>query len=383
MDKSSARDYDSFCAMDVHARSIAIATLDSATGEHALGRPSGCPGAADVAEWARGHTSGRTLYAYESGPTKSRLCRDLRAMGLDCGVAAASSLARSSGERLRKTDAGDARALPGDICSPFARVSWSWVPSEEAERARDLRRLWRASVADAAAARQAVASFLLGRGEAWSQRTPSGSLRATWGRAYEGWLAECAASLCPGDAALLADLRERVGARAAYAAGLRGRVLALGAEPRWRPYVDSISCLLGIGPETALLAAAEFDDFSRFRSGGRVGGWLGAVPPGRSSGESSSRGPITKAGPAALLRALVEGTAPIALRRTPEKPLRRGQGPVPEAREVARRGNRRLLARYRALAGAGKAPNKARVAVVAEEACWAWQVGLAVQASLG
>jgi hypothetical protein len=105
-------------------------------------------------------------------------------MGLDCGVAAASSLARSSGERLGKTDAGDARALPGDICSPFARVSRSWVPSEEAERARDLRRLWRASVADAAAARQAVASFPLGRGEAWSQRTPSGSLRATWGRAY-------------------------------------------------------------------------------------------------------------------------------------------------------------------------------------------------------
>ena len=88
MNDYSARDYDSFVAMDVHARSITIATLDTITGETALGRLGGCPGAAEVVSWAGERTSGRTLFAYESGPTKFDLCRGLRELGQDCGVAA-------------------------------------------------------------------------------------------------------------------------------------------------------------------------------------------------------------------------------------------------------------------------------------------------------
>lgn len=382
MDKFSALDYTSFAAMDVHARSITVATLDTSTGEEAMRRLGGCPTASDVVGWVSEHSTGRTLYAYESGPTKFGLCRELRSMGLDCGVAAVSSLARSADERRRKTDSRDAAALLADICSPKSRVSWSWVPSVGAEQARDLCRLWRSAVADAASSKQSVSSFLLGRGMVWDQRTPAGRLRATWGAPYKRWLDGCAGALGDADSALLADLRRRVDERSSYAAELRARVLELGGADAWRPYVDSISCLLGVGPETALLAAAEFDDFSRFASGRRVRSWLGAVPSEHSSGESQSRGRVTKSGPAALLRALVEGSASISLRKTPNKALRRGQEPVPEALRVARKGNRRLIARYNALADAGKAHNKARVAVVSEEACWIWQVGLSVQASL-
>lgn len=382
MNEYNARDYVSFAAMDVHARSITVATLDTATGEAATGRLTGCPGAGDVMEWVGRRTTGRTLYAYESGPTKFDLCRGLRLLGADCGVVAVTTLARSQKQRRQKNDASDARALLSDISGQAREFSWCWVPSEEAEQARDLCRLWRGSVDDLAGARQAVSSFLLGRGLVWDERLPNGNLRSTWTRAYEEWLDESRDGMCAADAALLSSLRERVGDRKAFADGLRARVLELGGSDRWRPYVDSISCLLGIGPETALLAAAEFDDFGRFRSGRRVRNWLGIAPDEHSSGERSRYGRITKGGPSCLRRCIIEGLASMPSRRTPAKPLRKGQDPVAEALRVARAGNRRLFARYNSLVEAGRGHNKAKVATAAEEACWIWRVGLEVMGSL-
>lgn len=382
MNDYSARDYDSFAAMDVHARSITIATLDTVTGETALGRLGGCPGAAEVLGWVGARTTGKTLFAYESGPTKFDLCRGLRELGQDCGVAAVTTLARSQKQRRQKTDAGDARALLNDICSMERGFSWCWVPSAEAEQARDLCRLWRGSVDDLAGARQAVSSFLLGRGAVWDERTPGGSLRATWTRAYGDWLDASAAAMCAADAAILRSLRERVEARRDYADGLRAKVVELGRAERWRPYVDSISCLIGIGPETALLAAAEFDDFARFRSGRRVRNWIGMAPAEHSSGEKGSRGAITKGGPSCLRKCIVEGLSSMPARKTPSKALRKGQAPVGDALRISRKGNRRLFERYNRLVDAGKGANKAKVATASEETCWIWRIGLEVQASL-
>jgi transposase len=188
--------------------------------------------------------------------------------------------------------------------------------------------------------------------------------------------------MCAADAAILSSLRERVESREEYAGRLRERVVGLGREGRWQPYVDSISCLLGIGPETALLAAAEFDDFGRFRSGRRVRNWIGLAPTEHSSGERGAHGGITKGGPSCLRKSIVEGLSSMPARKTPSKPLRKGQEPAPDALRVARKGNRRLFERYNSLVDAGKGANKAKVATAAEEACWIWRVGLEVQASL-
>lgn len=107
-------------------------------------------------------------------------------------------------------------------------------------------------------------------------------------------------------------------------------------KPRWKPYVDAISALKGVEPRGAFLAAAEFGDFSRFASGRKVSCWLGTVPKNNSSGESERHGGITKAGNSRLRRTLVEGN--------------------------------------------GLRACKARMAVVSEQACWIWAIGLAVQA---
>ena len=54
-------------ALDQHARSVALAALDLATGETRGGTLSGCPSAEQVAEWAKWATK-PLRFVYESGP---------------------------------------------------------------------------------------------------------------------------------------------------------------------------------------------------------------------------------------------------------------------------------------------------------------------------
>lgn len=373
--------YRSYVGMDVHARSITLASLDTETGEVCRGRLVGSPGAAEVAAWARERCGGDVLLAYESGPTGFGLARALSAVdGMECGVVAVSTMSRSPRERRMKCDPLDAMAVLREISCPAPTCSFAWVPSLEAERARDLVRAQMSAARDLGAARQRVSSLLLKLGFSWDERSASGRLRPAWTRDHARWMDSL--PLETADRALLERLRAVADQRARDAAGLRGEVLKMASLPRWKPYVDSISMLKGVDSLAALLAAAEFDDFSRFTSGRRVSSWLGCVPSNRSSGETEAHGRVTKGGPAALRRLLVEGLSSIPRWKGPGKGPRRGQEPVPAAARVARAGSARMLTRYEALTAAGKPANKAKVAVVNEEIRWIWRIGLEVQLAL-
>ena len=363
MNEYSARHYQCFAAMDVHARSIAIAALDTSTGEVASTTLRGCPGAAEVMEWVGAHTTGRVLYAYESGPTKYSLCRSIRDLGGDCGIVAVATLPRSVRQEQRKTDPGDARALLMLISAPAHDFSWCYGPSREEEQARDLCRAYRLSADELARAKQRVSSFLLGKDIVWDDRTEAGNLRST---------CTLTLSLYRQD---VEDWRAKVDER-------RRLVLALCQEDRWKPYVDSISQLTSVGPETALLAAAELGDFRRFRSGRRVRSWMGLTPKEHSSGEKGSRGSITKSGPSCLRKCLVEGLSSFPRRKSAIKRTREGQEPVPGTRAEAAKANARLMRRYRALEDGGKSGNKIKVALASELAVWIWHIGVIVAESL-
>ena len=382
MNEYSARHYQSFAAMDVHARSIAIATLDTSTGEVASTTLRGCPGAAEVMEWVGAHTTGRVLYAYESGPTKYSLCRSIRDLGGDCGIVAVATLPRSVRQEQRKTDPGDARALLMLISAPAHDFSWCYVPSREEEQARDLCRAYRLSADELARAKQRVSSFLLGKDIVWNDHTEAGNLRSTWTKRYVTWLNGKAAGLGGADTLTLSLYRQDVEDWRAKVDERRRLVLALCQEDRWKPYVDSISQLTSIGPETALLAAAELGDFRRFRSGRRVRSWMGLTPKEHSSGEKGSRGPITKSGPSCLRKCLVEGLGTFPRRKSAVKRTREGQEPVPGTRAEAAKANARLMRRYRALEDGGKSGNKIKVALASELAVWIWHIGVIVAESL-
>lgn len=181
----------------------------------------------------------------------------------------------------------------------------------------------------------------------------------------------------------LACCRAAVEANEALAASAKQAVADAAEKPRWKPYVDAITALKGIEARTAFLAAAEFGDFSRFKSGRKVSCWLGTVPKNGSSGEKEIHGGITKAGNSRLRRTLVEGNASISLRTGRKKVLPATRIVSPEVKAMADKGNARPIGRYEHLTSDnGMRACKARMAVVSEQARWVWAIGLAVQREL-
>ena len=102
------------------ARPIAVATLDTSTGEVVSGRLPGCPGAAGAMGWVARHTTGRTLCTYESGPTKFDPCRSIRAAGAGCGVAAATKAKLRAFPTMgtERPDGGTGRRGGWSLCRP-------------------------------------------------------------------------------------------------------------------------------------------------------------------------------------------------------------------------------------------------------------------------
>ena len=75
--------YITSIGLDVHARSVSACAFDPFTGEVAQRRVG--TDAGEIAEWILGFESPKAVY--ESGPTGFALCRELRALGVDCVVA--------------------------------------------------------------------------------------------------------------------------------------------------------------------------------------------------------------------------------------------------------------------------------------------------------
>ena len=101
--------YCSTFGMDVHARTTTVKGIDRSTGATATKRFDDVPAPSEIASWMQGEFSGPWYAAYESGCTGFHLCRELRALGIDCDVVAATSIARSDADKKRKNDRRDDR----------------------------------------------------------------------------------------------------------------------------------------------------------------------------------------------------------------------------------------------------------------------------------
>ena len=78
--------------------------------------------------------------------------------------------------------------------------------------------------------------------------------------------------------------------------------------PNWslQPVVAALQALRGVAMVAAIILAAEIGDFRRFANPRQLMAWLGLVPREHSSGASTSRGAITKAGNGRARRLLIE-----------------------------------------------------------------------------
>ncbi len=223
---------------DVHARSVAAAAFNPFTGEGPL-RDFGTD-AAEIAEWALGFEEPRACY--ESGPTGFRMARELRALGLDCAVAAVSRMQRPAADARRKNDRRDAEFIARMLATH--NIVEVPLPDAAAEAARDLDRALDDATADYLRARQRLNMFLIRIGRVWDERNADGTRKKAWTRAHWRWISETRLEGPQRDvlehyvtAARCAESDKRQ---------LERKVVALAGTDRWRPAVEALSCIKGI-----------------------------------------------------------------------------------------------------------------------------------------
>jgi transposase len=356
--------------LDVHARSIAGAAIDTTTGEVLTARLG--PDSAGVLAWlgelSSGH--GSLAVAYEAGPTGYGLARALGAAGHRCVVAAPSKIVRPAGEKV-KTDAKDALLLARLL--RMGELTAVRVPTVTEESARDLVRAREDARRELMSARHRLAKLLLRHGHVYTGG-------AAWTGAHDGWLRRIRRDeLAVAGAGTLAAFDagyESVVTILARRDRLDAAILAVAADSEFTPVVDRLCCLRGISRLTGLGLAVEIGDWDRL-TGARIGAYLGLVPSEHSSGASRSLGGITRTGNTHARRLLIEAAWHHKPRYTPGATMRERWAAAPAA-AAARgdAGNRRLHHRWTVLAARRKPHTVANTAIARELAGWCWSLAV-------
>jgi transposase len=355
--------------LDVHARSVRAAAIDTATGEVIERRLSPDPSAVVgfVTELAFEH--GPVLVTYEAGPTGYGLARALLAAGHPCQVAAPSKLLRPPGDRV-KTDARDALLLArlarnGDIVAVT-------IPTVAQESARDLVRARDDARLTLMAARHRLSKLLLRHGHVYEADA--------WTGRHDAWLRRIRKDhLAMGGNGTLAAFDDAYDA-AVHTLARRDRldaaIAALAADSEFTPVTRRLACLRGISTTTGFALAVEIGDWHRL-TGATIGAYLGLVPSEHSSGGSRSQGGITKTGNSHARRLLIEAAWHHKPRYAPGKTMHDRWAQAPAA-AAARgdAGNRRLHHRWTVLAAHRKRHTVANTAIARELAGWCWSLAV-------
>lgn len=351
--------------LDVHARSIAAAALDHLTGE--VSQRSFAYDPAAVAAWVLS-LEGPARCVYESGPTGFDLQRSLSAAGVECVVGAVSKMLRPSGDRV-KTDKRDAVFLARMLA--VGNVVEVAVPTPAMEAARDLARAREDCREDLMRARNLVSKLLLRKGVVY------GDGRA-WTKRHREWLSRIELP-DPCERLVLEEYLEGVRSLELRRGRLDAAIAERAKGPDLAPVVSALSCLRGISTVTAFSIAVEVGDFTRFPTARAFMSYLGLVPSESSSGESTSRGKITRTGNGHVRTLLVESAWHHARRLGPMSAtsLADARGVPVAVAEAAERANRRLASRSAHLRGRGRPANVVNTAVARELAGFVWAIATA------
>lgn len=350
-----------FLGLDVHKDSISAGVLNP-----------GCE-APDVEKVFNDEESIRRLIGrfvdptlvwacYEAGPTGYDLHRLLVSLGVHCAVVAPSMIPKAPGDKV-KTDRRDCRRLArlyraGELVAIR-------VPSPLEEAVRDLCRTRGDMVEDQTRARNRLTKFLLRHSRVWR----GGS---NWTVKHEAWLAALRFDE-PALQTTFDHYRSVVLSRDAQLAAVESDLKRwIGAEP-FAGAVRRLAAYRGVTAMGALSLQAEVCDWRRFGRAGQIMGFVGLVPSEYSSGGSTRRGHITKAGNTHLRAQLVESAW--AYQHRPyvgAEIAKRHDGLPPEVIARAWAAQLRLCGRFRHLAARKNTKSVVAAAVARELAGFLW-----------
>ena len=243
------------------------------------------------------------------------------------------------------------------------------VPSPAVEAARDLARAREDCRHDLTRARHLLSKFLLRKGVVYG--------RTAWTKAHRAWLASLSFD-DPCEQLVLDEYLEGVRSLELRRARLDAAIAGRASRPDLAPVVSALRCLRGISTVTAFTLAVEVGDFSRFPDARSFMSYVGLVPSESSSGETVSRGGITRTGNGHARTLLVESAWHHARRYTPMSPtaIAEAAGVPAAVAEAAARANRRLHGRCAHLRSRGKPANVVNAAVARELAGFVWALAV-------
>ena len=240
-------------------------------------------------------------------------------------------------------------------------------PTAEQEADRELCRCRETLQRDLTRARHRVTHFLLRRGCNYNGGR-------NWTERHRRWLKQIQMEQEHDQQALdcyvwaVEQLEQQV-------AHLMEKLVEMSEQPEYEKAVGALRCFRGIETLTAITLACELYSFGRFGSARGLMNFLGVVPGENSTGDKEIKLGITKAGNTHARRLLVETSWHYRHRPAVGKVLeRRRAGQPSEVIAHADKAMLRLHRRYWKLVMAGKASNKAVVAVARELAGFLWAV---------
>jgi transposase len=354
-----------FVGLDVHKESIVVAVAEADRSEPRVLAELPNDTARLLKELRRLSRDGAELRCcYEAGPTGFGLHRELCAAGIDCVVIAPSLIPKQAGCRV-KTDRRDAVKLArfhrsGDLTPVH-------VPDASTEAMRDLERARDDAKNAERVARHQLSKFLLRHGRRYSKSGAWGTLHMTWIRTQQ--------FDHEANNRVLVDYVEAVERASARVARLDKDIAELVESWSLKPLVEALQALRGIRLLSAVVIAAELGSMSRFAAPRKLMAFLGLVPSEHSSGETKSRGGITRTGNRHVRRILVEAAWCYRFRPAISPRLKTQNKRVATAvSAIAWKAQHRLHDRYRRLLGRGKNKQQMITAVARELSAFVWDV---------
>jgi transposase len=298
-------------------------------------------------------------FCYEAGPTGYETHRWIESMGASCTVIAPSLMPKRPGDHV-KTDRRDAEQLARLFRA--GELTAVHVPSRDDEALRDLVRSREATKEDAHRARQRILKFLLRH-----QVHPPDTIKRRWTKKYRTWLAslsfehEAMQVVFTEMLHALEEIEHRMGR-------LEDALLRQATTGAKADVIQALQSLRGVARLTAITIAAEIGTFARFRSPAQLMAYLGLVPREYSSGQSTRRGSMTKAGNSHLRRTLVESAWSYRHRPAVKGELaNRLEGLPPDVQLLSWKAQERLHMKYRHLVFGKSKPKNVAIGAVARE----------------
>lgn len=309
-------------------------------------------------------------FCYEAGPCGYGLYRQITQLGHACDVVAPSLIPKRPGDRV-KTDRRDAQSLSS--LHRAGELTPVWVPDQAQEAIRDLTRAREDMKSVERHTRQRLGAFLLRHGKVYT------SGKSRWTLTHFRWL-ESVKFAIPVQQIVFQEYVDAVKQAQQRVIGLEHEMNK--ALEGWclAPVVDALMSLRGVKLITAMTVMAELGDITRFDSPRQLMMYLGLVPSEHSSGSSTRRGGITKAGNGHVRRVLVEASwcYRFMARKTAHL-QRRAEKASESVQAIAWKAQKRLCGRYRhLLEERGKLKVQICTAIARELVGFIWAIANAV-----